>query len=313
MALHHNTTQQHASTSPAATAQSTAKSSETNQSILTLDPHTRHTGLLVTKPIGHWLLEAKARPMPQQLLSEFWFEEELYILFADSNVGKSILAMQIGNSISQGVPIPGFALGVGAQKILYCDFELSDKQLEVRYSATNEEQYPFVTDNFLRAEITPDPTLPPHCSFEAYLYDSLKKVLVQSQAKVLIIDNLTYLKNETEKANHALTLMKQLQKLKKQYQLSILALAHTPKRDFSRPISCNDLQGSKMLMNFCDSAFSIGRSQQDTGLRYLKQIKARNVEVMYGVDHVCLCEIVKPTNFLHFRFLDYTTEQLHLR
>lgn len=95
----------------------------------------------------------------------------------------------------------------------------------------------------------------------------------------MIIDNIIYLKDETEKAKFALPLMKDLQRLKNKYGLSILALAHTPKRDLSKSITRNDLQGSKMLINFCDSSFSIGESSTDKNIRYLKQIKARNTEI----------------------------------
>ncbi len=107
--------------------------------------------------------------------------------------------------------------------------------------------------------------------------------------------------------------MKHLKQLKNKYNLSILALAHTPKRDPSRPITRNDLQGSKMLMNFCDSAFSIGESQKDKSLRYLKQIKQRNTEEVYGDDNVCLFQISKPGTFLKFDFVDYSREWEHLR
>ena len=44
--------------------------------------------------------------------------------------------------------------------------------------------------------------------------------------------------------------LKYLKKLKSKHGLSILALAHTPKRDATKPLGRNDLQGSKMLINF---------------------------------------------------------------
>jgi len=131
--------------------------------------------------------------------------------------------------------------------------------------------------------------------------------------KVLIVDNLTYLKNETEKAKDALPLMKHLKALKNKYGLSILALAHTPKRDLSKPITRNDLQGSKMLINFCDSSFSIGESHSDKNLRYLKQIKQRNTEQIYDAENVCVCQIDKPHNFLLFEFVNFGKEWEHLK
>lgn len=269
-------------------------------------------GLFTVKTASRWIEQAKTRPIPKMLFSEFWFEGELCILFADTNLGKSILAVQIGNSISRGEQIRGFKLETPKQPILYFDFELSDKQFENRYSIKFEQHYSF-DNNFIRVEINPDATIPEAQTFEDYLNHSLERSITETGAKVLIIDNLTYLKNETEKAKDALPLMKHLKALKNKYGLSILALAHTPKRDLSKPITRNDLQGSKMLINFCDSSFSIGESHSDKNLRYLKQIKQRNTEQIYDAENVCICQIDKPYNFLQFEFVNFGTEREHLK
>lgn len=269
-------------------------------------------GLFTVKTASRWIEQAKTRPIPQMLFGEFWFEGELCILFADTNLGKSILAVQIGNSISKGEQIRGFKLETPKQPILYFDFELSDKQFENRYSIKFEQHYNF-DNNFIRVEINPDATIPEAQTFEDYLNHSLERVITETGAKVLIIDNLTYLKNETEKAKDALPLMKHLKALEKKYGLSILVLAHTPKRDLSKPITRNDLQGSKMLINFCDSSFSIGESHSDKNLRYLKQIKQRNTEQIYDAENVCVCQIDKPLNFLLFEFVNFGKEWEHLK
>ena len=269
-------------------------------------------GLFTVKTASRWIEQAKTRPIPKMLFSEFWFEGELCILFADTNLGKSILAVQIGNSISRGEQIRGFKLETPKQPILYFDFELSDKQFENRYSIKFEQHYSF-DSNFIRVEINPDATIPESQTFEDYLNHSLERSIVETGAKVLIIDNITYLKNETEKAKDALPLMKHLKALKNKYGLSILALAHTPKRDLSKPITRNDLQGSKMLINFCDSSFSIGESHSDKNLRYLKQIKQRNTEQIYDAENVCVCQIDKPLNFLLFEFVNFGKELQHLK
>lgn len=268
-------------------------------------------GLFTVKTASRWIEQAKTRPIPKMLFGEFWFEGELCILFADTNLGKSILAVQIGNSISRGEQIVGFKLETRKQPILYFDFELSDKQFENRYSIKFEQHYSF-DNNFIRVEINPDAVIPENQTFEGYLNHSLERSITETGAKVLIIDNITYLKNETEKAKDALPLMKHLNALKNKYGLSILALAHTPKRDLSKPITRNDLQGSKMLINFCDSSFAIGDSHIDKNLRYLKQIKQRNTEQIYDAENICICQIAKPSNFLQFEFLNYGTEREHL-
>jgi RecA-family ATPase len=270
-------------------------------------------GLFLIRPVKKWIDEAKNEPIPKTLFSEFWHEGELCILFSDTNLGKSVLAIQIGNSITCGQPIPGFRMEAEAQRVLYLDFEMSKKQLEVRYAADYKEHFQF-NPNFYRAVIDPDCDIPEDgTDYEQYLANSLEASVRDFGAKVLIIDNLTYLRNETEKAHSALPLMKQLKRMKTKYRLSILALAHTPKRDKSKPITRNDLHGSKMLINFCDSAFAIGENPKDKDVRYLKQIKQRNTGEMYGADNVCVCVVNKPFNFLQYEFTGYGQEWQHLK
>ena len=272
----------------------------------------KDTGLFTTQSANSWIEQAKSRPIPKMLFSEFWYEREVCILFSDTNLGKSILAVQIANSISQGMPIPGFKLEAKKQSVLYFDFELTEKQFQNRYSENYENAYQF-DNNLMRVEINPESEVPETLSFEEYLYNSLEFLIIESKAKILIMDNLTYLRTETEKAKDALPLMKELKTLKNKYHLSLLILAHTPKRDLSKPITRNDLQGSKMLINFCDSSFSIGESSTDKGVRYIKMIKARNTEIIYDSENVCVCNISKPTNFLQFEFLDFGSESHHLK
>ena len=269
-------------------------------------------GLFTVKSANKWIEQAKNRPIPKMLFGQLWFENELCILFADTNLGKSILAVQIGNSISKGELVKGFVFEAPKQPVLYFDFELSDKQFEARYSINFANHYLF-DSNFIRVEVNPNSEMPIDIDFETYLNQSLERTISETQAKILIIDNLTYLRNGTETAKDALPLMKHLKALKAKHNLSILVLAHTPKRDLSKPITRNDLQGSKMLINFCDSSFAIGESFTDKHLRYIKQIKQRNCELIYDADNVGVCEISKPLNFLQFEFVGFGTEKEHLR
>jgi len=273
------------------------------KTLSTLDSPPDNIGLFKVKTSNQWLLDASTRPVPQALYRSLWFENEVCVAFAETNLGKSILAVQIGVKIAE------------TRKVLYFDFELSDKQFELRYSNDYTAHYKF-PDNFLRAEINQDevdfksagfPTL------EDYINESIERAVIETGAKVLIIDNLTYLRTETEKAKDALPLMKHLKALKNKYGLSILCLAHTPKRDLSRPITQNDLAGSKMLINFCDSAFAIGASTQDKATRYIKQIKARNTEIEFDSENVALYQIEKPFNFVQFSSRGYSSEREHLK
>lgn len=270
----------------------------------------------IIKSANQWMEEAKNKPVQKMLFGEFWHEGEICILFADTNLGKSILAVQIADSITKGHSIKPLSLEVEAQKVLYFDFELSDRQFISRYSENNSgyylNTYKF-DDNLLRVEINPDGNLADSfAEYEKSLITSIQKAIEETDGRILIVDNLTYLRSDNEKAKDALPLMKELKSLKEKYGLSIMALAHTPKRDMTKPITINDLQGSKMLGNFCDSVYAIGQSNKDSGLRYLKQIKARQTGIIYNEENVCVGEITKSNNFLKFEFLGFGNEREHL-
>jgi len=252
--------------------------------------------------------EASKRPIPNMLFSEFWHESELSIFFAGAGIGKTILGVQIGNSISKGTNIKGFKNQSQKQKVLYFDFELSDKQFEKRYSNNYSNHYIF-DDDFFRIEIDPEA----EDFSEKMLFESIEKTIEHTNSKILIIDNLTYLGTNLETSKDALPLMKHLKKLKKKYELSMLVLAHTPKRDFSKPITLNDLAGSSQLGNFADSIFTINQSSNDKSLRYIKQIKARATEKIYDADNVVICEIKNKDNFTCLDFFDFGKETDHLK
>ena len=268
--------------------------------------------LFSVKTANDWIDQAKDRPIPKKLFGPLWFEGEICILFADTNLGKSILAVQMAAIITGGKSLPVFEFEAEAQKVLYFDFELSDKQFELRYSSEYENHYLF-SDMFFRIEINPAADIPTDQAFEDYLTTQIDEVVSRTEAKIIIIDNITYLKSENEKSKNALPLMKALKSMKSKHGLSVLILAHTPKRDLSKPLSRNDLAGSKMLINFCDSSFTIGESFNDKSLRYIKQIKSRASEIIFDSDNVPSFIIEKPDNFLRFSFVRYSTEAEHLK
>jgi len=138
-------------------------------------------------------------------------------------------------------------------------------------------------------------------------------VAISENAKIIIIDNLTYLCNSSEKGDLAGMLMMELMKMKRKLGVSLLILAHTPKRPLTNPITQNDLAGSKKLYNFFDSVFAIGKSARDGNLRYVKQIKVRYGEYDYDSDNVLVFELKKEHSFLGFVSRGTATERQHLK
>ena len=258
-------------------------------------------GLFTIKPFNQVLLDAAKKKEPTKLFDEFWYEGETCCLFADSNVGKSILAVQIARNIAT------------SQKVLYFDFELSEHHFLRRYTDDETKQtYKFpknlyrVCLNYMMGEY-PVEELPDK------IMSNIEKSVREIGASVIIIDNLTWIAYNSRSTQMAGELMKRLSAMKVQYNLSMLILAHTPKRNMSKSITQNDLGGSKMIMNFLDSAFAIGFSSKDPNIRYIKQIKVRYAEMKYGEDNVWLCEMRKVRSFLMLFRLGFGMESDHLK
>lgn len=178
-------------------------------------------GLFTIKSFNKVLSDAAKKKEPKKLFDEFWYEGETCCLFADSNVGKSILAVQIARNIAT------------SQKVLYFDFELSEHHFLRRYTDDETNQpYKFsqnlyrVCLNYMMGAYTVE-ELPDR------IMSNIEKSVKEIGASVIIIDNLTWIAYNSRSTKMAGELMKRLSAMKVQYDLSMLILAHTPKRNIS--------------------------------------------------------------------------------
>lgn len=231
-------------------------------------------GVLVGKTMNETLQEAKSKPIPDALFSTLWYRGENCCLFGDTGTGKSILAVQIGEKLAD------------KEIVLYLDFELSDSQQLIRYSdGGNVHKFP---DNFVRVSLTADDVVT-----EDALMQSVEDLVIKTGAKILIVDNLSYMVADAEKGSEAGAIMKRLKQLKEKHCLSALVIAHTPKVPDFTPLSINHLAGSKRLSNFFDSVFAVGRVIYDTSQRYIIQLKGRVGGYTHASNAVMLCRIGK--------------------
>ena len=249
-------------------------------------------GLFQYKSFNTTLSESRELVDPEPLWKTFWFDGEICCLFADTGAGKSVLAVQIAKGLAEN------------KKVLYYDFELSEKQLEMRYKDT---KFP---DNLIRVVIDLDRV--ELQDYETKLIDGIEKDALTKGVNTLVIDNITWLCSNMEDGDIAGKLMMKLIRMKKRHNWSILVLAHTPKRDIQKPITQNDLAGSKRVINFLDSAFSIGFSEWGDDIRYIKQIKSRFGCILYGASNVISAKLKKEGSFLFFDEIGNAKESDHL-
>jgi RecA-family ATPase len=241
-------------------------------------------------------------PNPIYLIKDLIIEHSLVLLFADTGVGKTILTFQWA-----------IIIALTGRHTIYFDFELSKKQFQSRMMDENNKLYN-LPDNLYRVDYKSNPKNPKKLTYSELIWDSIISAIIEVKAKVIIIDNMTKIvAGDSDSAKASLPILEKLNALKHKYKLTIIVLEHNKKVDNTRPIQINDLQGSKMKVNFADSVLTIGKSTKDPKLRYIKQLKVRDGELIYDENNIMLCEISKSKGYLGFNEIGFASEYDHLK
>lgn len=230
-------------------------------------------------------------PNPRALYLSLWYEGEISVLYADTNIGKSIFAVQIADSISRN-----------GKRVLYVDLELSDKGFEMRCKNPKTGRHYKFSPNFFRMTLDKMTfrELNGDDGIGVKMLDNIVNVALELEADCIIIDNLTALAESPNSASTALDIVTRLVQVKENTGMSVLLVAHTPKMKKNEPITRDAIAGSKLLINLVDSAFAIGASLSNPKIRYIKQTKVRMGRFEYGEDNVIVSEIQNVKGLLKF-------------
>jgi DnaB-like helicase N terminal domain/AAA domain len=238
-------------------------------------------------------------------------KQDVAILFSGPENGKSILGIQMADKISRGESLFGGLLRneCGPQKVLYFDFELTLSDYKSRYIDGAGNIYPFLGDDWF-TRVGNDDDNPK--SF-AEIARNMERILMQNielyQPNVVFVDNITAMSNgSTVDAVVVTKIMDLLLRLKNRHKLTVIVLAHTPKRyDLSRPIGIEDLAGSALLAAYADTIIAIGRSKMGNNVKYLKHIKVRTGVKIHDEQNVINVAIEKEGAFLQMKTLEEPT------
>ena len=237
--------------------------------------------------MNEYLEKAKLLPPLVVLYPNIVLEGDLCIIFGQSGIGKTIFAMQVAREIA-----------AKGKRVLYLDFEMSERQLALRYNTPN---FP---PTFFRAELRTDNAVD-------NVLTEIERAAVENHAEVLFIDNITALGQSLDKGMEAGTLMSSLNTLKKEHGWTLVVLNHVPKRySGAMPLSLEAIQGSAKPTQLVADAIGLGVSSKDHSVVYVKQCKWRNGEMELYADHVALYERTKDeVGNLGFSFRDYGSER----
>lgn len=237
--------------------------------------------------------EGRMLEEPKELVSHILVEHETTILFGDTGLGKSTLAMQMALDVADT-----------GRRVLYVNFELSQQQLAKRYPERIIPQTLFIAsiDYALMHDVTD----------QSLILEEIEKTAAECMASVIVIDNLTNLCINSKEGGEAGNVMLRLISLRMTHDWTMLILAHVPKRKPGDPLSLNDLAGSKILSNLADNVVGINRSKLGKDKRYIIQLKYRSMPIELDFRNVQELTLAKTEGFLHFDFGDYGEERAHL-
>lgn len=260
-----------------------------------------------TKSMPEWIEEGLQQPPIPFVLENIIYEEELFILVGEANVGKSLSLIQLADAISKGST--WCSILTNKYNVLYHDCEMNTRQITHRYTNTTRTPYNF-SNNFFRSVMSTD------YSNENFIYDFLlevSKLIINEDIKVILIDNLSSIFPDFERAVDAKVFMNQLRNLKNKFQVTIIIAAHTPKtKDPTREFSLDNIEGSKQVSNAIDSAGCLVNSRTNSEVIYFKQLKVRNEGFVYSNERVLLLRKTKSDNFLKLEKIGESTEREQL-
>lgn len=275
------------------------------------EKRTGNRKVLKSQKLNEALEKASKQKPPKRLFGQLWWEKELAVVFATTNVGKTILGMQIAEALASGSNVfqedTVFENECDPMKVLYLDYELSLSQIVNRYTELNGENLYRFDDNLIRLEKNFEFEFKKGDSVEQFISEDIQSYIDEHKPKALIIDNLSVLRSGTESAKEALPLMHMLNNLKGKHEISILVVGHTPKKDAFTPINITHLQGSAQISNALDGCFAIAMCK-DNERRYIIELKQRNVAYLAHAENVVVCEVRKDINFLQFHFTGFDYE-----
>jgi len=233
----------------------------------------------------------------RELFGNFWSSGEISILAGDTGVGKSVLAVQIADAITHRTSSFLNETITHHARVLYFDFELTDKQFSKRY-----KDHAF-SDSLYRVTINPL-----YFGDVEFNFSYIREVIDETNIRIIILDNITALTmNNLEDSKCANLVMAELKKLSLT-GISILVLGHIPKVKKNIPITVDHLAGSKRLAYFADNVFFLCRSSEGMDFRYIKQVKCRNAKERENIILVKIIDNKGPA----FDFVRHDTERNHL-
>lgn len=232
------------------------------------------------------------------LLGPLMHQGDVVGLVAESNVGKTIFAMQLAEFWTSGkFPIAGLENKAGQQKVAFLSAEMTDTQMKRRYSNETGNVYKF-SDNLIYVD--------KNLENEEKMKAMVKMVVKKVKPTMIIIDSLCQVADsDMTKMTQVKPLIKYFKEIAKENNVTFLIILHTKKRSAvdrkKDKMDKYSLYGSSAITNMFDALWALDQGLREN-VKILTQVKSRDGEFVFNNDNALIMSIVKdnPSNFLRF-------------
>lgn len=240
--------------------------------------------------------ECRSEGPVEPLFDAFWGVGEMAVLFGPPGAGKSVLAVQIAESLARGRPIDGFDMPKRRQRVLLVDMKLSNEQFRRRYSVTRPHGTVKAyreSENLMRGR--------PH--EPENLCEWLRATVIEERISVVMIDDVSELRTTYDGTRELLKTVRELKRMQRELNFSLLLIASSREPGKTGIISESELLRSRVLCDAADSAFSIAIDPRDASLHYLLQTRSVAGRLKWTADNTPNCRLRRDASgFLGFAF-----------
>ncbi len=222
----------------------------------------------------------------RKLCGDFLYKGTLTFLFANTGVGKSILAHQIGVVVANQFKL----------KTAYVDMEVSSQQYLERYAPLDDEGnyigVPNTPKSFTRFEFNPNVSV----EGKKALMEKIKTFI--KEYDLVIIDNLTNILNNSQDFESGKSFMEEIRKLKELHKTTVLIVAHVTKG--IKELNSDSMAGTKVLSNYADDMIGIAKVKNkptnEGNYVYAVQVKCRSGIQNFDNSNAAVFQILRDQN-----------------
>ena len=212
-----------------------------------------------------------------QICDEILLENGTSSISGQSNVGKSILALQFAMCVAMGVPFLTFTVP-RPRRVLLVQFEMMDAHMSNRIEKTAKAMLGQYPQHFERYKNNLRITSVEQIKIFTDQYQAIEGNLMAADPPydVVVVDNLYSSGAANIAKNDELTqLMSRIDQLRKEYKCAFMMVSHHKKLEEKRPLEHSMVYGGSYFVNFLDNLIQVANTGRHNQLKVFKITKIR--------------------------------------